>query len=166
MQTRIIEIVQKLRSYGHWMLSDLTPLELNWIPPKTEAQTINQYFRHIINAEIFWLKHINDETFEYEPELSDFQTLNKTYDKLEDYLIKRIKNTSEDDLHVQLPVYENDKLVRSGNFSWLVLRTSLHAIHHFGQIAHIRYSIHNPPDRNKRTVSWGEAMDVIVKAMM
>ena len=67
---------------------------------------------------------------------------------------------------IRLPSYDNEKLVKPGNFTWLVLRTSLHAIHHFGQIAHIRYSLNNPPNKEERKVTWGEAMDVIVKAML
>ena len=165
-RSSIIEIIQKLRMYGHWMLGNLTPLELTWLPKNTDAQTITDYFRHIINAEIFWLKHIGDTKYEYEPESEEFTKLLQTYKQLEDYLIDRIKNSPDTELAIRLPIYENEKLVTPGNLSWLVLRTSLHAIHHFGQIAHIRYSINNPPNKGERKVSWGEAMDVIVKAML
>ena len=165
-QTKIIEIIQKLRLYGYWMLHGLTPLELGWSPNNTDAQTITDYFRHIINAEIFWLKHIGDTTFKYESESEDFDKFLKTYEELENYLIGKIRNMSDAELAIRLPKYENDKLIKSGNFSWLVLRTSLHAIHHFGQIAHIRYSLNNPPKKETRKVTWGEAMDVILKAML
>ena len=165
-RSNIIEIIQKLRIYGHWMLDNLTPLELTWLPKDTNAQTITDYFRHIINAEIFWLKHLGDTKFKYEPESEEFTKLLQTYKQLENYLIDRITNTSDSELAIRLPVYENDKLLKPGNFSWLVLRTSLHAIHHFGQIAHIRYSLNNPPNKETRKVTWGEAMDVILKAML
>jgi uncharacterized damage-inducible protein DinB len=165
-RSSIVEIIQKLRVYGHWMVDNLTPLELTWLPKNTDAQTITDYFRHIVNAEIFWLKHLGDTKFEYESKSEEFTKLLQTYKKLENYLINQITNTSDTELAIRLPIYENEKLLKPGNISWLVLRTSLHAIHHFGQIAHIRYSINNPPNKRERKVTWGEAMDVIVKAML
>jgi uncharacterized damage-inducible protein DinB len=165
-QSKIIEIIQKLRLYGQWILEGISPSELDWSPDDKYAQTIIQYFRHIVNAEIYWLKHIGDNTFEYEPESVKFQKLLQKYIQLEKYLISKINNASEEELAIRLPLFENDTLVQQGSMVWLILRTSLHAVHHFGQIAHIRYSLNNPPDAETRKVTWGEAMDVIIKAML
>ncbi|MHA2109661.1 MAG: DinB family protein, partial [Candidatus Hodarchaeales archaeon] len=63
---QIVEIITGLRTYGHWMLEDLTKEELLWKPENTSARTIQSYVRHIINAEIFWLKHLEDEAYNYE----------------------------------------------------------------------------------------------------
>ena len=64
---QIVEIIKVLRTYGHWMLEDLIKEDFLWQPEKTNARTIQSLFRHIINAEIFWLKHLEDETYLYEP---------------------------------------------------------------------------------------------------
>lgn len=165
-RSKIIEIIQKLRLYGHWMLTDLNQTELSWSPKDADAQTITQYFRHIVNAEIYWLKHLGDNSFEYEPKSVEFSILLKKYIELEKYLITKVGEISEAELAIRLPIFDNDSLVKQGSLGWVVLRTSLHAIHHFGQVAHIRYSLKNPPNIEKRKVTWGEAMDVIVKAML
>jgi len=165
-QSKIIEIIQKLRLYGHWMLDGLSSSELSWSPENADAQTISQYFRHVINAEIYWLKHLGDTTFEYEPESKEFQDLLQKYNQLEKYLITKISNASELELATHLPIYDNDLLVKNGSLGWVVLRTSLHAIHHFGQISHIRHSLNNPPNIETRKITWGEAMDVIAQTML
>lgn len=165
-RSKITEIIQKLRLYGHWMLDGLSPSELSWSPQDSDAKTITQYFRHIINAEIFWLKHLGDTNFEYESESKEFHDLLQKYNQLEKYLITKIRNASKVELATHLPIYENDLLVKQGSLGWVVLRTSLHAIHHFGQIAHIRNSLDKPPNKETRKVNWGEAMDVIAKAML
>ncbi len=163
---QIIEIIKVLRIYGHWMLEDLTKEELLWRPDNTNARTIHSFFRHIINAEIYWLKHLNDDTFSYEPKTSEFQELITTFDKLGEYFINTIETTEESGLTFRTPKYEGETLIDPGTISWVVLRTSLHAIHHFGQIAHIRYSMEKPPNLETRKISWGGAMDIIVKAML
>lgn len=162
-QSKIIEIIEKLRLYGLWMFEDLSSSDLTWTP-NGDAKTIAHYFRHIVNAEIYWLKHLGDTTYEYEPESQKFKKLLEIYTQLGEYLIEKIK--AEGNLAIRLPIYENDSLVQVGNLSWVILRTSLHSIHHFGQIAHIRYSLNKPPNKETRKVTWGEAMDVIVKAML
>ncbi|MHA1975689.1 MAG: DinB family protein [Candidatus Hodarchaeales archaeon] len=163
---QIIEIIKVLRTYGHWMLEDLTKENLLWRPENTNARNIYSFFRHIINAEIYWLKHLGDETFSYEPKAIEFQKLVGTYGKLEKYLITLIENTESQQLEFHTPKFEGEELIDPGTISWVVLRTSLHAIHHFGQIAHIRYSMEKPPNLMTRKVSWGAAMDIVVKAML
>jgi uncharacterized damage-inducible protein DinB len=162
----ISEIVDKLRLYGQWMIDGLNDRELSWIPPDSNARTIQSYFRHIINAEIYWLKHLGDESFSYEPRSVEFSVLQETYKKLGNYLTTRINEIEEEELTIRTPIFEGNELQTPGSFSWIVLRTSLHAIHHFGQISHIRYSLDNPPNPDSRTVTWGETMDIIAKAML
>ncbi len=163
---QIIEIIQGLRVYGHWMLEDLTKEEILWQPDNTNARTIQSFLRHIVNAEVFWLKHLSDETFSYEPKSINFQKLLQTYDKLENHFITCIQNANDTDLEFHTPKYEGEVLVSPGTISWVILRTSLHSIHHFGQIAHIRYSMEKPPNKETQKISWGEAMDIVVKAML
>ncbi len=165
-QEIISEIVKKIRLYGQWMVSDLNEDELNWIPPKSNARTIQSYFRHIINAEIYWLKHLGDESFSYEPRSVEFPKLQKTYEKLGNYFTSKMNDAKEGELEIRTPVFNGNELQKPGSFSWIVLRTSLHAIHHFGQIAHIRYSMDKPPNPDLRKVTWGETMDIIAKAML
>ncbi|MHA1941302.1 MAG: DinB family protein [Candidatus Hodarchaeales archaeon] len=162
----ITKIVKKIRLYGQWMVDDLSYEELNWIPPESNARTIQSYFRHIINAEIYWLKHLGDESFTYEPRTVEFRQLQETYQKLGQYLKSKINNAEEAELEIRTPSYEGNELQNPGTFSWIVLRTSLHAIHHFGQISHIRYSMDKPPNPDLQKVTWGETMDIIAKAML
>ncbi|PWI47631.1 hypothetical protein CEE45_10720 [Candidatus Heimdallarchaeota archaeon B3_Heim] len=163
---QIVEIIKVLRTYGHWMLEDLIKEDLLWQPENTNARTIQSFFRHIINAEIFWLKHLEDETYSYEPKSSDFQKLLLTFDELEKHFITCIQNSKDSDLEFHTPKYEGEELMTPGTLSWVILRTSLHAVHHFGQIAHIRYSMDKPPNKETRKISWGGTMDIIVKAML
>ena len=163
---QIVEIIKGLRTYGHWMLEDLSTTELLWNPENTNASTIKNLFRHIINAEIYWLKHLNDETFQYEQKTAEFQKLLETYSLLEKYLITSIQNSQDKDLEFRTPKYEGEELKSPGSISWVILRTSLHSVHHFGQVAHIRHSMEKPPNPETRKISWGEAMDIIVKAML
>ena len=163
---QIVEIIKVLRTYGHWMLEDLIKEDLLWQPEKTNARTIQSFFRHIINAEIFWLKHLKDETYSYEQKSSEFQKLLLTFDELEKHFITCIQNSKDSDLEFHTPKYEGEELMTPGTLSWVILRTSLHAVHHFGQIAYIRYSIDKPPNKETREISWGGTMDIIVKAML
>ncbi|MHA1995038.1 MAG: DinB family protein [Candidatus Hodarchaeales archaeon] len=163
---QIVEIITGLRTYGHWMLEDLTREELLWKPENTSARTIQSYLRHIINAEIFWLKHLEDETYNYESKTSEFQKLLETYTQLANHFITNIQNCDESQLKFHTPKYEGEELKTPGTMSWVVLRTSLHAIHHFGQIAALRYSMEKPPNKENQKITWGEAMDIVVKAML
>ena len=165
-QSKITEIIQKLRLYGHWMLDGLSSSELIWSPENTDAQTIIHYFQHIINAEVFWLNHLGDTTFKCESESKELQDLLQKYNHLEKHLITKISDASEVELATRLPIYDNDLLVKQGSLGWVVLRTSLHAIHHFGQISHIRHSLNNPPNIEARKFTWEEAMDVIAQTML
>ena len=162
----ISKIVEKIRLYGQWMVDDLSEDEITWVPPDSSARTIQSYFRHIVNAEIYWLKHLGDESFSYEPRSAVFKTLQETYKNLGEYLKSKLDSAEEEELVIRTPIFDKNELQKPGSLSWVILRTSLHAIHHFGQVAHIRYSMDKPPDPDLRKVTWGETMDIIAKAML
>ena len=162
----LIEIVKILRKYNHWMLNGLTLEELEWKPRGGNARTIKSLFRHVLNAEIYWLKHWGDNFFSYQSKERSMQELYETFNELETYLISLISNASAENLKIRNPIFDNEELKTPGSLAWMILRTSLHAVHHFGQISHIRFSMGNPPDPNSREITWGEAMDVITKALL
>jgi uncharacterized damage-inducible protein DinB len=162
----LIEIVKILRRYDKWMLQGLSLEELEWKPRSGNARTIKSLFRHILNAEIYWLKHLGDNFFSYQSKDKSMQELFETFNELESYLISLISSVSPENLKIRNPIYDNDDLKAAGSLAWMILRTSLHAVHHFGQISHIRFSMDKPPDPNLKEVTWGEAMDVITKAML
>ena len=158
-QQRLKEIVGMIRNYGSQMLEGLTSEELTWCPDGTQARTIQSYFRHIINAEIYWLKTLDDETFDYLPENASFDELMDIYLQLKDHIIQAIEKASADDLIPRVPIFQEKELRQKGSLSWMIERTSLHAIHHFGQVAHIRYSLEKPPSITPR---WGNVMDTFI----
>lgn len=156
---RLKVMILMLRQYGNHLLDGLTPDELVWRPEGTRGRTIKSYFRHMINAEIYWLKSLEDHSFDYLPKEAEFGELLTTYNNLENHLAQSLDNSTEEQLKARVPLFEDDELQKKGTLTWMILRTSLHAIHHFGQISHIRYSIENPPLKNPDVPTWGKIMD-------
>ena len=165
-KAQLVEIVKTLRIYEKWMLEGLVQEDYEWRPSGGSGRTIQSLVRHIINAEIYWLKHLGDDTYNYLSRKNTINDMSLTFKELEHHLISLLNNASDDDLKITNPIFDDDKLETPGSLAWMVIRTSLHAVHHFGQIAHIRFSMEKPPDPEERKVSWGEAMDVIAKAML
>ncbi|MHA2296596.1 MAG: DinB family protein [Candidatus Hodarchaeales archaeon] len=166
---KLVELVQIERAHGYRMLEGLTPDQLIWRPEGTRARTIHSYFRHVINAEIYWLKKLGDTKFDYFPREASFDDLMDNYKQLGKHIIDLIDNLSEEELIPRAPDYKGEELQQKHNVAWIVWRTSLHAIHHYGQIAHIRYSIENPPSEDPvktpfidKNVTWGNAVDVFI----
>jgi uncharacterized damage-inducible protein DinB len=156
---RLKVIILMLRKYGNHLLDGLTQDELLWRPEGTRGRTIQSYFLHMINAEIYWLRSLEDHSFDYLPKEAVFSELLKTYNRLKDHLLQSLDNTPEEEVKVKMPIFEGDTLQKKGTLAWMIMRTSLHAIHHFGQISHIRYSIENPPLKNTDVPTWGKIMD-------
>ncbi|MHA2253321.1 MAG: DinB family protein, partial [Candidatus Kariarchaeaceae archaeon] len=156
---RLKGLISMLRQYGNNLIDGLTLDELLWRPEGTRGRTIQSYFRHIINAEIYWLKSLEDHSFEYLPKEVEFSEFLKRYNNLESHLAQSLDNSTEEQLKVRVPLFEDDKLQKKGTLAWMIMRTSLHAIHHYGQISHIRYSIEKPPLKNLDVPTWGKIMD-------
>ena len=145
-----------------WLIDDLSLEDLLWKPPESDSRTITSYFRHIINAEIYWLQQLGIKNFEFIPESSSIGEMKKQYLELEVFLCERIDNLKENELKVVLPSYSADgKLEKMGSFTWMVIRTSHHAMHHFGQVSHIRYASGNPPNPKTRKFTWGQITDIL-----
>jgi uncharacterized damage-inducible protein DinB len=154
------EIVGTIREYGNRLLGGLTPNELSWIPEGTRGRTIQSYLRHIINAEVYWLKNLGDNSFEYFQRATSFNDLLEAYNQLGRHIAQLIENSSNDDLTIRTPVFEEKIQKEKGTLAWTVGRTSLHAIHHFAQVSYIRYSLENPPSEGP--ITWGNVIDAIV----
>ncbi|MFX0014338.1 MAG: DinB family protein [Promethearchaeota archaeon] len=157
---RLKKIVGIIRAYGYRMFDGLTSEELLWRPEETQAQTIQSYLRHIVNAEIYWLKTLDDNTFVYLGKDASFEEIMMKYKQLENHLVHSIIHASKDDLLLRKPVFKEKELQEKGTLAWMVERTSLHAIHHLGQVAHIRYSLEKPPPTEP--IPWGEVMDSLI----
>lgn len=149
-------LVENIRAYGMRMQEGLAPTELVWYPEGTRGRTISSYLRHIINAELYWLKQLGyKESPDYLQKESSNDELMKNYRNLSSFICNLIENASEEDL---IPQATREKRT----LAWMVWRTSLHAIHHFAQVAYIRYALENPPDAESVNASWGKTMDTLI----
>ena len=154
-------LVTVLRTYGNRLLTELKDEEIYWIPTQTQGRSIHSYFLHLVNAEIYWLKKFGFSPFEYLGKDTHFNELMQSYDDLEKYLIQTIQELPNDQLEIITPIKEGDTLTRYGTFGWMIWRTSFHAIHHFAQIAYLRFTQGNPPPQDPET-SWSKIMDQII----
>jgi len=154
-------LVTRLRTYGHRLLAELTDEEIYWVPTQTQGRSIFSYFLHLVNAEIYWLKEFGFSPSEYLGKDTPFDELLQSYNDLENYLIQTIQELPNEKLEIITPVKDGDKITRFGTFGWMIWRTSFHAIHHFAQIAYLRYAQGNPPPEDPET-SWSKIMDQII----
>ncbi len=159
-QQRLKELVHTIRTYGYRQLEGLTLDELTWRPEGTRARTIQSYLQHVVNAEIYWLKTLDDDTFDYLSKEASFTEIMELYKQLEEYITGLIANATKEDLISRIPTFKEDKLQKPGTLAWMVERTSLHAIHHFAQVAYVRYSLEKPP--SKEPIKWGKIMDSFI----
>ena len=112
---------------------------------------------------------MGDASFKYFGKIP-FKELVDSFQRYSEMIIKLIDKAGIDDLNIKNPIFEdntNKKLIQKGTIAWAVWRTSMHAIHHFGQCAYIRYALGNPPSEKLSGVEnnmnvWGSVMDQIV----
>ncbi|MFX1346660.1 MAG: DinB family protein [Promethearchaeota archaeon] len=160
-------VVKTIRLYGNRMLEGLKESEVTWIPENTKGRSITSYLRHLLNSEAYWYKMIKDESFDYFSKETGFNDLFNSFKKHESIILELINNADDDDLNLRIPEWEGENyqnLKKRGTLAWKIYRTSMHAIHHFGQIAHIRFSLDNPPaDKiDGHSDPWGYIMDQFV----
>ena len=72
-----------------------------------------------------------------------------------------MKEASEEQMEIKKHILENEETIQTGTLGWMIWRTSMHAIHHFAQIAYIRHALENPPVEDDN-YSWSKVMDSIV----
>jgi hypothetical protein len=163
----LTEVVKTIRNYGNRILEGLKEKEATWIPENTKGRSIESYLRHLLNSEAYWYKMIRDESFEYFSREIGFDDLVNGFKKHESRILELIDKADDDDLNLRIPEWEGEnyqKLRRRGTLAWKIYRTSMHAVHHFGQIAYIRFSLENPPaDKiDGHSDPWGYIMDHLV----
>ena len=164
MKTSKIELeklVGLIRGYGNRMVTGLSDTEFTWIPSNTKGRTIHSYFRHIINAEIFWLLNMRYSNFDYYGPNIKLEKLIQGFESMEDYLLGAIKEASEEQMEIIQHILEKEETIQTGTLGWMIWRTSMHAVHHFAQIAYIRNALENPPIEDDN-YNWSKVMDSIV----
>ena len=163
----LTEVVKTIRLYGNRMLEGLKENDITWVPENTKGISIESYLRHLLNSEAYWYKMIKDESFEYFSKISSFDDLINGFKDYELKIHDLIDNVDDEDLEIRLPEWDGEnyqKLKRRGTLAWKIYRTSMHAVHHFGQIAYIRFSLENPPAEkiDGHSDPWGYIMDQLV----
>ncbi len=154
---RLKELVTTLRTYGRKILDGLSPSETLWIPQGTKGRSIKSYLRHIVNAELHWLNHLDYDTPDYLSQEMSFDEILTSYNQCEGLIEEYLDQATVEDLKPRVP-----RDCRGATIAWAVWRTSFHSIHHFAQIAYIRYALGNPPDPESVDAQWGDVMDKII----
>jgi hypothetical protein len=157
----LISLVNLLRGYGNRLLADLTTDELQWVPLQTRGRSIMSYFRHIINSEIFWLIHLGEKDLQYYGPKNTIEELLEGFDKIKEFLVKKVNNSSEDQMELIIPERKGEEVIRQGTLGWMIWRTSMHAVHHFAQVAYIRFALEHPPKEDSQ-FHWSAVMDQIL----
>ncbi|MBY9020182.1 MAG: DinB family protein [Candidatus Lokiarchaeota archaeon] len=163
----LTQVVKTIRLYGNRMLEGLKENEVTWIPENTKGRSIESYLRHLLNSEVYWYKMIETESFEFISSKIGFKDLVNSFKKYEARILELIDNADVEDLNLRIPEREGENLQnlrRRGTLAWTIYRTSMHAVHHFGQIAYIRFSLENPPAGkiDGHSDPWGYIMDQLV----
>jgi uncharacterized damage-inducible protein DinB len=154
---RLKELVTTLRTYGRKMLNGLTSSESSWVPEGTKGRSIKSYLRHIVNAELYWLNHLGYDTPDYLSREMSFNEILENYNQCELLIKNYLDQATVEELKPRTPSDSGGATI-----AWAVWRTSLHSIHHFAQIAYLRYTLENPPDPKSVDAQWGEIMDKII----
>ena len=163
----LTEVVKIIRLYGNRMLEGLKEGEVTWIPDNTKGRSIESYLRHLLNAESYWYNMIKDDSYEIFSKGIGFDDLVNSFKKHESTILALIENAEDDDFNLRIPEWEGENyqnLRRRGTLAWNIYRTSMHAVHHFGQIAYIRFSLENPPTEkiDGHPDPWGYIMDQLI----
>jgi len=83
------------------------------------------------------------------------------FEAMDDYLLGAIKEASKEKMEIIQHILEKEETIQTGTLGWMIWRTSMHAIHHFAQIAYIRHALENPPLEDDK-YNWSKVMDSIV----
>jgi hypothetical protein len=163
----LTEVVKTIRLYGNRMLKGLKEEEVSWVPENTKGRSIESYLRHLLNAESYWYNMIKDGSYEIFSKGIGFDDLVNSFKKHESTILALIENAEDDDFNLRTPEWDGENyqnLKRRGTLAWKIYRTSMHAVHHFGQIAYIRFSLENPPAGkiDGHPDPWGYIMDQLV----
>lgn len=163
----LIEVVKTIRLYGNRMLEGLNENEVIWIPENTKGRSIESYLRHLLNSEVYWYTTIKDGSFEPFSRKIGFDDLSDSFKKHESKILELIDAADDEALELRIPEFKGDNfqnLRRKGTLAWIIYRTTMHAVHHFGQIAYIRFSLENPPAEkiNGHSDPWGYVMDQLI----
>ena len=100
----------------------------------------------MVNDEIDWLRKMGYNSFNYLDEEASYQDSRDCYDQLNKHLIAKIEASTEADLEIHNPIFENDVIQVEGSLGWIIWRNARHAIFHFAQIVYLRSTVNSPPE--------------------
>lgn len=141
------EIYTEMHAYAKHLLTDLKPEVYTWKPEGVRARSIESYFRHLVNSEEYWLYALKKQKLSYLLKEATYQDMLQKFDDLEKVYVELLTNSSTKDLEIRPTIYiEKNKgleleIKQEGSLSWSVLRITLHALEHLGQITAIMYSL-------------------------
>jgi len=164
----LIESIKIVRLYGNRMLDGLKENEVIWVAENTKSTPIIDQLRHLLNSEAYWMKMIEEEGFNYVSRKTGFKDMVEIFNRNESKILELIEKAEDDELILRLPEWDGARyqnLKKRGTLAWKIYRGSImHMIHHFGQIAHIRFALENPPaDKiDGRPDPWGYVMDKLI----
>ena len=160
-KTELLQLIDLVRGYGSRLLNGIDPTNLTWIPPSTKGRSILSYFAHILNAEIYWLKTMGDNTFDYIGKDASFADGQLCFSQLRDHLREKVLECIPEETVLRKPQKDPLEEKVPGSLAWMIWRTSMHALHHFAQIAYIRHTVGNPPEEGAE-YAWSQVMDRVV----
>lgn len=169
-RSRLKSVFLSNRKHMYRMLANLSLEDIQWKNKGTEkAMSIYDILRHIVNTEVFWLRRLDDNHFDVirSTDKTGFEDLLVRYKEQEQYYLDRLTKAHENSLKLTPIKYNRQELIQRGTFGWIVIKVSIHAFHHAGQISHIRYSLNNPPKQplpDERSTWWWASEAVIALA--
>lgn len=146
-RNQLVDIYSNVHQYVYHTLSDVKPESYNWTPPNTKARSIASYFRHLVNAEIYWLQAIQTNAIPYITKNDSFDDMINKYKSIEQIYNQLLQEAQDKDLEIIETKYKDDnsgnstEIVQRGTLAWTVLRISIHALGHMSQITYILYAL-------------------------
>lgn len=166
-KNQLFDIYGSIHQYVYHTLAHLDAESYNWTPANTKARSISSYFRHVVNAEIYWLQAIEKNTIPYIAKQDSFNDMIEKYKLMEETYKNLLNKASEKDLEIRETKYiqhkdtENLEIIQTGTLAWTILRISLHALGHISQITYILYSLGVRGEENAEFNWWNVTEKII-----
>ena len=184
-RNQLIEIYQHCHEYASYVMLNVTPEALDWIPgsatggvingPATQSGSIYNYCTHLINIEIHWLFAFEKPDFAFikADERVPINDLIEKYKTLEQRYVQLLQDASDEDLAIRETKATSNytaflegrdkehriEVNQRGTIAWTVLRIALHALSHITQMTYI---LHNLGVYNDKEDRWWNTTEKII----